>query len=409
MSRRPLVVPPKEPLFSYSRAEEVLQQLVDTTERQGREIDRLRALCDPPDGGSSRAAVLDRLLRIDEKLDALSTRQDAAERSTIVPGKSSLTAGEAVAANRRTVARALGILSSKADVSEVQSRISSALGDIGATVERLRGESATDEALGATNGAIAALADRVEAMSADLRNKVDNASLKGLAADASAIRNHAAFVQRTDVSMEKVRRDNDDRDQVVLPRQQESIRLASEEIRLLRQRVEEGSTAGRGEASALAERVSALSDVIEGKSEAADVELLKSAVEGGDGRLTALEESAQGAANAMRDLTSRLGRRLDEKYYDRDEVDAMVGILVRRDHFVDVVRGLREDMTTRAGIGLMRELEGVIGNIAAELRTMKMRVDLTTRFVEWYGERGDAYERNIEALDICMKGGGGAA
>ena len=167
-------------ILTNSRAEAVLQQLLDASQRHELELKSLRSLYDFSNqsrkSNSPQSILLAKLHDVETKLETLSDEVKQVERALKIPGGTNgLTVGDGVAANRKTLARTLNIMAHKSDAEDVKLQAEAQ----NAAIESMKSSLLADKTcLERINNAVSGLEQRIEAVASEAAEKVDKASIK---------------------------------------------------------------------------------------------------------------------------------------------------------------------------------------------------------------------------------------
>lgn len=149
----------------------------------------------------------------------------------------------------------------------------------------------------------------------------------------------------------------------------------------------EATTAAAGDAAAIARAAApaaALAHV------AGDVATLER-------RVTGVEAGVAAAHTAVSDAATASGIRADAAAAAAAAALATAVAELRRE-----LAAARSDTATRAYVSSLEATDEAVGGAQASLDALTAKVDICLRFVEWFAEKGEAYEYNASALERHM-------
>ena len=370
-------------ILTNSRAEAVLQQLLDASQRHELELKSLRSLYDFSNqsrkSNSPQSILLAKLHDVETKLETLSDEVKQVERALKIPGGTNgLTVGDGVAANRKTLARTLNIMAHKSDAEDVKLQAEAQ----NAAIESMKSSLLADKTcLERINNAVSGLEQRIEAVASEAAEKVDKASIKCIQADAAVIRSRSDFVDSTKESLNNVMRDLS----------LYSTGLTSSSCKLVEL---EKHTAS--EIKALGQRIQDLCFNVDSKVAKKDFDSFVSAW-GEDRETFAKIESS---IHCMR---SRQEEMADRLAYCKQSVDSLINGSVSTEVLNNVVSTFRDELSKRAWCKTVDELCHSLSELVKDYEVVKKKSELAAQFVSWYGNRGDSYEHNLQAVDAHLK------
>ena len=249
---------------------------------------------------------------------------------------------------------------------------------------------------------VESLTDKIKAMEGDMTTKANTIDLLELKMDATTIRAAAKSAAETNETLTAVANHTSDLLSRVASVEEitvsnvSKVSMLSESASYVQQALPELAT--------LSTRVNSLRTVVEKETgRRKDLERVEKVVETHGRRLGSLsdafetvngvvERTTKKLANVERngvakvEFEKRLSSVVDKKAFHEAMVRAQVEIDAKC--WTKEFRGLRSDFAR-----LKEEHDGVT----------RVKANLGTKFVDWYGQKGEVYERNLEAMDGHLK------
>mmetsp|Transcript_21505 Transcript_21505/g.28285 ORF Transcript_21505/g.28285 Transcript_21505/m.28285 type:complete len:439 (-) Transcript_21505:277-1593(-) len=384
-------------LFSHQRAEVVLQQLLDANAHNQREISDLKKRYSPS-SYDRREDIMKRLSIVEENVEDLLERVDKLEKGVAIPGVSSMTVGEGVSANRRTLARALHLISTKADFDELKATSNSCAQKLDQTFEKLKDEAADISCIEKTNDAIMALTNRVDALSNDLRNKVDNSLFKTISSEANLIRKRSNSIQKAEETFEVLQSTTENHAKVLLDHEKKTKGL-SDIVAVLQTQMDKRPTLDGLKKIAL--EVQKLADGVNKKADKECVEILITRVGDSSGQMNKLKKSNKSLLAGYEQLSIDTTQKM-KGVYSKNQVNELVGKFVGKEEISKMFQRWKAEFNARSWNEILEEMQDAIGSLSKEQAIIKKKAELAAQFVGWYGRKGEAYEHNMKAVDVQL-------
>ena len=386
-------------VFQMDRANHVISSLITTVNEQSKQI---RQLQQHQSHTVNRSDLTTITTQLQTRLTSLEKRLATVEKDTSLTSPTPTSIGSLVSANRRAIARSLDVISSKVS----QHDLTEATNAVNRAVEESRRDIVTrcvtvGEQM-RMREVVESLTDKIKAMEGDMTTKANTIDLLELKMDATTIRAAAKSAAETNETLTAVANHTSDLLSRVASVEEitvsnvSKVSMLSESASYVQQALPELAT--------LSTRVNSLRTVVEKETgRRKDLERVEKVVETHGRRLGSLsdafetvngvvERTTKKLANVERngvakvEFEKRLSSVVDKKAFHEAMVRAQVEIDAKC--WTKEFRGLRSDFAR-----LKEEHDGVT----------RVKANLGTKFVDWYGQKGEVYERNLEAMDGHLK------
>ncbi len=390
-------VPPAENVFSFDRANQVINSLLLTVKSQSAAIKRLESLSSSSVGSGDLAVALSRL---DRRLDDLSLRLDRVEHGIDLKCRDPSSVGFAASEARRTVAASMAIVTDKADERGVAERLEASRLLSDKRLRALEEKLASKDSLDATLQLLDGQSERLKFLEVSLSRKVDVDNIAKLELAAKSIFERAA-----------------------------DVRKQSERLSFLEQSLQEhGSRIGVAET--LGSRATAtlqlLHERLSHSAHADDVKTLEAQVKA-LGKSVANDVPSKGDHDSLKMLVANHGRtiktlssvssslvenasRLEKTVTDhssnkasKSELSKILSNYALAAAVNSAVDRISLELSHKTPLDFSRNLSQRLDALTASHTVTSKTASIGARFVDWYGKRGDVYEHNLSAVDSHLR------
>ena len=379
-------------IFNMDKAEHIFAQLLQHIARQDAELRALRERLDAtPDASTlhdALSAARAERLRLERRLDAI-------EFSTRTPDDAA-PIGESMAQAQRAIARladGVGASAPRADLAAAEARAAAALDDATRATREACASRELGERLDSTQ---TDLILQLEANTKALACKVDTTHLHSIEATRARLEAFRAFMDDAEAALADhgARLDANETADADARASAEATRERAEHAAV----TAEAATPGEAHA-ALVARVDELAAAAEAAGSAEEVAALRAEVRArGEqldelegmhcahadaiaARVAGLEEGVQASAASTADGAGRQMAALEARLRD------------------ELASGLEARAPRSAHLALAREVTA----LRTRAEQAEARLAVAMRFVDWFANRGDAYEANLSAVDRALE------
>jgi hypothetical protein len=333
-------------------------------------------------------------------LTALEKRISKVEKDTSLTGSDSTTIGSLVSSNRRSIARSLDVISNKVSqhtLTEVESSIRS---DMAATTKKVLEQCVTVGNQELMRELLESLGKKVSSVESTLLLKVDSSTIEGIKLDAETVREKAKELTFNVGVIRSLESDVQNLGTRVQGVEEVAVANANRVI-LMNERL--NSTATNHAVQEINARLQqAEHNISNDLAKKKDFDKVSKIVENHGRSLATLNGSFDTLRNLLETSKSSM-LDVQRSKVDKKVFETVMGTVQRRDDFEAHMKRLMIEVDAKAwgkDVGkLGRDLEALKGEHA----TTKVKASLATKFVEWYGKKGEVYEANLGAMDEHMK------
>jgi len=389
-------------LFSHTRAEAVLQQLYNTVAEQEIEIERLRkdvaqlmnlVKAFRPDDDEARSKSATKKLSLKERVERLEACTTVPESEVLL----TITIGEQVSLHQKTLTKVLQAVSNKAtsrDLQEFQSAQKQFLSE----AIKNQGDEMKESMLGLSD-CIVSINERLDVISSDLQNKVDKSAFKSLQADAHLIRDRAKFFKSIEEEMKFTKSS--------LAQIENDLNNHSSNITAL-------SATAKSHTEEIKRKVDT-NEFYKVREQVVEVQTVVQnlAAESKD-TLGNLKSVSTNICELFTDLHElriwteskwQQSRETQLTMYTKEEVDDVLeSAFVRKAEFDIAFQKVNDNLNQKALDCTVSDQRRLIENLYIDLANIKRAVSVATKFVDWYGRRGEAFEQKEKAMDKELRG-----
>ena len=356
-------------LFSNSKAEEVLQNLVSMVEEHSSHIESLKespSLTHSHSNKNDIESVRLMMGNIEEKLNILSERIDSIKHSIEIPGAPSTSVGEGVATNRRALANTVRLLSNKVDANNFDLIASAQKAEIEKAIGGLKLNFASNISIQKVNDVMKAMDCRLDTMTDDILNKVDKSTATTISSEVSCVAKYAEFIDSTERKMKNL-------EDVISVQNNQINSLSTCTLELENQMNER---AHLSDLSKLESRLKSLCDNLQNRTDSEKEIFL--ALEGKwyeiEGRVRSCEDDCKTLFAAHKMLAKHMTRRIDNTF-TKSETKEMCTELA--------------EATTTSGDGAIESFHDInarLKKLSSEVKLAGKKAELSAQFVQWFEE-----------------------
>ena len=361
-----------------AKTEILLQRVIDRMQHHESEISLLRK------------SQEDELNATNQNIQCLKEKIDSIENSINIPGVST-NVGEGVALNRRSLARALNLVSMKVDLSEWRLSIDIQNKELLDTAKKLQKDLANNSSVHKLTEACGALNKRVDVLSDDMRNKVDNSLFKTISSEANSICQYTKSMEHVEEDLKKI-------EEVVhsnknkMSGQADVSQLLSNSIRKLEDKIADQQTIY--DITVIRSELEEISKKLANKASSCSVFKLERENQELQREINVLRKNSSTLYTANESLAKHMSGRIDETY-KREEVHKLISKLVEKDDFFGTILKITEEIDSKAREESITMLTKCLDKICADHVITRKKVDLAAQFVEWYEYKDERYEHSI--------------
>lgn len=383
-------------LFSHTRAEAVLQQLYNTVAEQESEIKRLRKDVahlmnlvkgyhkDEDEARSKSATQQLSLKERVERLEACTTVPDSEVRTSSI--------GEQVSLQQKTLTKVMQAVSNKSTSRELQEFQSAQRQYLSEAIKNQGDE--TKESMLSLSDCIVSINERLDVISSELQTKVDKTTFKSLQADAHLIRDRAKFFKRMEDDMKFTK--------TSLTQIENNLNDHGSTINSL-------SATAKSHTEEIKRKVDT-NEFYNVREQVGEVQMVVQtlAAESKDtlGNLKSVSSNMCELVTDLHELrlwTESKWQQCKESQlamYTKEEVDDILeGAFVRKANFDIAFQKVNDNLNEKALDCSVSDQRRLIENLYIDLANIKRAVSVATKFVDWYGRRGEEFEQKEKAMD----------
>lgn len=345
----------------------------------------------------SRADLTSLVTQLTSQNTSLQKRVSSLEAEVDLQSPSASSLGSIVASNRRSIARSLDVISSKVSSHDMATLEAALRGEVSRSAKLVSLACGPRAVTERTRDLAEALSSKLSALEALLAGKVDAGDLEAVRADAETVREAAREARDQGERLGWVEERYEELggrvagvEEVCVGNEQRAVLLA-ERLR---------AAATREEVEGVGRVAEETRRVVEGEvARSRDLARVEKVADAHGRKLAGIERALAEAGAASKRHAGRL-EKLAGDAATRGELARCVGELVGRAEFKDAMARVGAEVDAKAwgkDVGkVRRDLEG----LRHEHDTVtRVKAGLATKFVDWYGQKGEAYERNLEAVD----------
>ena len=358
-------------LFSHSRAEALLQRIVNVVDTHQSKLQTMERSNDQM--AEAMEQLNHKIAHLQVHMNSTIQRLDTIEKAIHVKDND-LTVGECVAANRRTLVRTLSLVSAKVDAEELQEGLKEQRESLDSTLDTFRRDLASNDALHKTNEAISSVVERIDGMSDEVRNKVDKTLFKALSSENAALQNYAQFVKKTESTLATMEQTIEQFNNVHKTLSKRSDDILNELKEFPSMSIIKGVE-------------NAMEELSQGMNDKVDAEVLKKLREDNE----SIENGIKSIANdtntlfaSHETLAKHFTKRFDNMYTKAAIDNSMAGYL-EKDIFHDAIEKISCEMETKVE-GSRVKFHQVLSKLQNEITLTQKKVDLAVQFIALYDE-----------------------
>ncbi len=364
-------------LFSHTKAEEVFQRMLENVERHEKDLVNLRLTVEKSVQATLESIRI-RVEQINEEIVNLGQRVEHVENCIKIPGSPSsvVSVGEGLACNRRALARTLNLVAAKADTDEMNEMFTEYDTKLQATVKELQRDLANNDTIGKVNEAIEAIGRRVELITDDLKNKVDNSMFKTMSSEYNLIRNYSQFVNDSQKNI-KEHENKIEENKKELINQNESIN------ELIQKTMHLEEVTNSLETKPWTKDVDEIISSLESKAESCVISAQDAKIQTLEERLTLTEkENETKFRDSYNSVHDTLVCHVESKM--NQVMEESTSSFVKKDKFMDIMKQLADEIESKACTVSLTEINKEIEKLSSEHFITRRKVDLAAQFIEWY-------------------------
>ena len=371
-------------LFTHTKAEEVFQRMLETVERHEKDMVNLRWKVEKSVQSTLESIRL-RVEQINDEIVNLGQRVEHVENCIKIPGSTSVVSvGEGLACNRRALARTLNLVAAKADTDEMNEMFTEYDIKLQETVKELQRDLANNDTISKVNEAMEAIGRRVDLVTDDLKNKVDNSMFKTMSSEYNLIRNYSQFVNDS--------KERSKEQEQKMEEQKKELLHQSESINDLIQKtmqLEEALETNKPWTNDVDQIISSL----ETKVESCVISEQNVKIQTLEERLALTEqENETKIRESHTSVHDSLVCHVEKKM--KHVMEESSSSFVNKDKFMEIMKQLADEIESKASV---TEINKEIQKLSSEHFITRRKVDLAAQFIEWYS-RGSSEHSSMQSI-----------
>jgi hypothetical protein len=405
-----------ENIFSLDRANHVISTLLSTVSHQGNLISDLQRAMQQSASTVELTASIDRM---NLKLVGLETRLEGVERAISVTddyagcesGSSSSskhsqpderTVGGMALSNRRALLKAMDVLSSKATTMSLLDGLDSVRVESAAALSAVDKKAASVASLEMTLSIVEDVTNRVSNVEAIVPTLVTQSDFSLIRVDAEMLRAARQTIEETADRTQFIEKEVLQQNGVI-----DSINTATgrsaNAIQVLKERVDRCvPNIKYVDTEATLARIAQIVDsgTLQSRDDAVaqqkKIDIVKTKL-----------NAVSGVNDVLMATCNKLGeavKQLDEAHVTKQVFNQRLtqGFLTKNET-TNFLNQLKRDVDSKAPANHVMNLDTQLRHLSNQHEQTKKKAQLSSNFIKWYGERGEVYENNLNAVDGHLK------
>lgn len=255
-------------------------------------------------------------------------------------------------------------------------------------------EKAPRDAVTALQSTAAALQDQVTALQGMMAVKVDRSEMARINAIGAEVAGYASFKTAALADLRELGSRSEEH-RAALDRSLESVTKLSAVVQALASNV--ASKADGKDVATLAAQLDRLSIEMGGLVAQEDFHSLSAVVSNSSSRVSTLENNIKDVMRSASEDRSTAESRLSSTAANLRSEWAAIAEALRRE-----VNLLKDEVEARAYATSLQVTDENIAGLNSRMELITRKVEVALRFIDWYAEKGDAYEHNAAAVERAM-------
>jgi hypothetical protein len=386
--------------LNFGNIEVLMRTLVDKVNAQGVEIHRLQSEL-ARKASTEDLVVANRASK--PAIDALAARVDSLQAAISLdsPAGVGLTRhadgipiiGAYVAANSKAIATLMREVRKKADISELAAVEQDMRGSMDREMQQVRDAHCGRYEMDKLEEAQVQFHKQLGTLQESVHGKMDKGEFSHLEAVAAKIRNFGVFTERVERRLDGAEEGLGKLEELCSAHSRAHIQAenTSDDIR------KEGAEQDRRHKQNMAKLLQSLELATKQLREKAATSALQAAL----GKQAELERRIDHVGASLSDLDDRHKMSVGTTQQELDKRATVVELATKADaaRCDKILLGLQSGLRRKASCEALLQAEGSIGRLDHECADLQKKTGVAIRFIDWFSERGTAYEHNFNVVE----------
>jgi hypothetical protein len=386
--------------LNFSNIESVMRTLVDKVNNQGLEIQRLQAELARK---ASTADLMAANLASKPAIDVISARVDALQAAISLDSPAGVgktrhaggvpVIGAYVAANSKAIATLMREVTNKANNSEMVAVEQKIRGTMDREMQQVRDAHCGRFEMDKLEEAQVQFHKQLDTIQESMCGKMNKGEFSHLEAVAAKIRNFGAFTERVEKRLDGTEDGLGKLEELCAAHSRAHIQAdnTSDDIR------KEGAEQDRRHKQNMAKLLQSLELATKQLREKASLSVFQTSLD----QQSELEQRIGHLSAALSDLDDQHKMSVGTLQQDLETRATVVEMATKADaaRCDKILLGLQSGLRLKASCEALQQAEGAIGRLDHECEELQKKTGVAVRFIDWFSERGTAYEHNFNVVE----------